>query len=180
MLLLRPWLLGSYREQLMFLPTMNGRRRSGTAVVELAVVLPLLMLLLLGIWEYGRMIQVAQILSNSAREGARQAATGNKTAAQVDTGVKNYLIAAGITTTGYTVKVYNLRLNPNPQPSDPSSDLSTCLQMDHLRVNVTLPFSNVRWAFVNQLSNVTTLKGSADWYAMKDFPLVVDSVMPGG
>lgn len=156
-------------------------RRSGSAAVEFAVVLPLLMVLLTGIWEYGRMVQVTQILSNAAREGARQAATGNKTAAQVDTAVKNYLISAGITnTTGYTVTVYNLRLSPDPQSGDPSDDPTQSLQMDQLRVNVTLPFNNVRWIFLNSISSVSTLSATADWFCMKDQPLVVDSQMPQG
>src|SRR5882724_7602053 len=38
--------------------------RSGSAAVELAVVLPVLVTLLVGIWEVGRMVQVKQIMSN--------------------------------------------------------------------------------------------------------------------
>jgi ABC-2 type transport system ATP-binding protein len=45
--------------------------RRGVAVVELAVLLPFLLVVLLGIWEVGRLIEVQQILNNAAREGAR-------------------------------------------------------------------------------------------------------------
>src|SRR5205823_2576120 len=76
-------------------------RRSAAASVELAVVLPVLVTLLVGIWEVGRMVQVKQALSNAAREGARAASTGARTEAEVDAAVKNYLIAAGLNTSGY-------------------------------------------------------------------------------
>jgi Flp pilus assembly protein TadG len=146
--------------------------------VELAVVLPVLVLLLTGIWEVGRMVEATQVVSNAAREGARLAATGNVTAAQVQTRVYNYLVSAGLNPTGYTVSTYNLTDNPNPAPNAPSDDPTAAAQLDHLRVNVTLPFNNVKWIFLNQLTNVTTLNGSADWFVMRDLPLVVDSTMP--
>src|SRR5262245_23075391 len=92
------------------------RRRSGSAVVEFSIVLPILVTLLLGIWEVGRMVQVKQILDNAAREGARAASTGFETLPQVDATVKNYLAAAGLKTDGYVVTVYNLTNNPSPQP----------------------------------------------------------------
>ena len=47
------------------------RSRSGVAAVETAVVLPILVVLLLGLWDIGRMIEAQQVLSNAAREGAR-------------------------------------------------------------------------------------------------------------
>lgn len=55
--------------------TRNPRPRSGVAAVETAVVLTFLLVpLLIGIWEMGRLVQVQQIVANSAREGARLAA----------------------------------------------------------------------------------------------------------
>ena len=47
-------------------------RRRGGAVVEFAVVLPLLITLLLGVIEYGWLFMVRQTLQNAAREGCRQ------------------------------------------------------------------------------------------------------------
>src|SRR6516165_2829239 len=60
----------------MRLPTRNPEKRPAVAAVEAALVLPLLFILLFGVWETSRMIQVAQAVSNAAREGARQASAG--------------------------------------------------------------------------------------------------------
>lgn len=58
------------------LPLRRNRRRTnvrrrGVAAVEAAVLLPLALMLMLGTWEVGRMVEVGQILNNAAREGGR-------------------------------------------------------------------------------------------------------------
>lgn len=58
--------------------------RAGTATVELALVMPLLLLLLMGIIEFGLLFQDFMLLKNAAREGARTGATGNSTTAIAD------------------------------------------------------------------------------------------------
>ncbi|MFQ3671435.1 MAG: TadE family protein [Verrucomicrobiia bacterium] len=66
---------------------MRGNRRSwtlgrrGQAVVEFALVLPVLLVLLLGIIELSWLAKTYITLANSAREGARTAAVGRATAA---------------------------------------------------------------------------------------------------
>jgi Flp pilus assembly protein TadG len=49
------------------------RRRSGSAMVEFAVVAIVLFMLLIGIYEYGRYFMTIEIMENAAREGARYA-----------------------------------------------------------------------------------------------------------
>ncbi len=58
--------------------------RAGTATVELALVAPLLLLLLMGIIEFGLLFEHFMLLKNAAREGARTGATGNSTTAIAD------------------------------------------------------------------------------------------------
>jgi len=58
--------------------------RAGTATVELALVVPLLLLLLMGIIEFGLLFEDFMLLKNAAREGARTGATGNSTTAIAD------------------------------------------------------------------------------------------------
>jgi hypothetical protein len=48
-------------------------REGGQALVEFAFVLPVFLLLLYGIIEFGRYVYTVQILNNAAREGARYA-----------------------------------------------------------------------------------------------------------
>jgi Flp pilus assembly protein TadG len=43
----------------------------GTALIEAAVTIPILLLIAIGIFEFGRAYQTWQILTNAAREGAR-------------------------------------------------------------------------------------------------------------
>jgi len=51
----------------------GGKRARGAAVVEFAVVLPLLLTILFGIIEYGWVFMVRQTLQTAAREGCRLA-----------------------------------------------------------------------------------------------------------
>jgi len=51
--------------------TKKKRVDSGAALVEFAVVLPLLILLLVGIVEFGLLFYNKQVLTNASREGAR-------------------------------------------------------------------------------------------------------------
>lgn len=53
----------------------SGNER-GQALVELAIALPLLILILMGIFEFGRAFYTYQVVTNASREGARVAALG--------------------------------------------------------------------------------------------------------
>jgi Flp pilus assembly protein TadG len=57
--------------------TSASRRRGGAAAVESCVIMLVVCPLMIGLWEMGRVVQVEQIISNAAREGARMAAQGN-------------------------------------------------------------------------------------------------------
>jgi len=73
-------------------------RRSGQALVEFALIVPVLLLLLLGTVEVGWLLNINLQFANAAREGARAAALG-KTSAVITTRVTNYLAAVRITPT---------------------------------------------------------------------------------
>lgn len=51
----------------------RGRIRRGAAIVEMAVVSPLLLTMVFGVIEFGNSFMVRQMLTNAAREGARVA-----------------------------------------------------------------------------------------------------------
>lgn len=65
-------------------------RAHGQAVVELALVIPLLMILIFGAWELGRVMDAWIIITNASREGARVAARG-ATVDQIRQRVSDYL-----------------------------------------------------------------------------------------
>jgi len=48
----------------------KGRNLPSQALVEFALVLPLLLLLILGVMDFGRMFYIKMVLTNAAREGA--------------------------------------------------------------------------------------------------------------
>jgi Flp pilus assembly protein TadG len=51
----------------------NFRSEKGTALIEAAVTIPLLVFVCVGIFEFGRAYQTWQVVTNAAREGARVA-----------------------------------------------------------------------------------------------------------
>jgi Flp pilus assembly protein TadG len=59
--------------------------------METALTLPLLLLVSVGIFEFGRAYQTWQILTNAAREGARVAVLPNSTVADVQSRVTSYM-----------------------------------------------------------------------------------------
>jgi Flp pilus assembly protein TadG len=137
----------------------------------MAMVLPLLVTTLLGVWDIGRLVDAYQILTNAAREGGRCCSTGQVTSDGIKTAVLAYLKQAGITTTGVTVTVTNLT---NAGASDPT----TADQLDQFRTTVTLPSSNVRYILMNNLIGSSSLTASCTWNSMRDIPLTVTTTIP--
>lgn len=77
----------------------------GNAVIEFALVLPILLLVLFGITEFGRMILTTNILNTASREGARLAAVSpaGETAA-IEARVNEVLTAAKVNPKAVTVE----------------------------------------------------------------------------
>lgn len=63
----------------------------GAALVEVALTLPLILLVSVAIFEFGRAFETWQVMTNAAREGARIAVLPNNPAGAVDARVKEYL-----------------------------------------------------------------------------------------
>lgn len=74
------------------------RDNAGAAAVEFALVLPLLVVMLFGIFEFGRAWNVYQVITDAAREGARRAVVRDdlvKTTVVKNT-IQDRLTAAGL------------------------------------------------------------------------------------
>src|SRR6059036_3152136 len=65
----------------------------GAALLETALTLPIILLISVGIFEFGRAYQTWQVLTNAAREGARVAVLPNPAAGAVEARVRDYMQA---------------------------------------------------------------------------------------
>ena len=72
------------------------RNQRGAALVEAAITLPIILLISVGIFEFGRAYQTSQVLTNAAREGARLAILEGPTDADVRARVQQYLAGGGL------------------------------------------------------------------------------------
>jgi len=79
--------------------------RRGSAVLEAALVLPILLSLTFGTIEFGYYFFVKHTLQGAAREGCRSAITPSATNTDVTTAITASLTAAGLQSSGYTVKI---------------------------------------------------------------------------
>ena len=78
---------------------MRLKNERGSALLETALTLPLVLLLSVGIFEFGRAYQMFQVMTNAAREGARVAVLPGSLDTDVTARVQAYLAAGQIANT---------------------------------------------------------------------------------
>jgi Flp pilus assembly protein TadG len=131
--------------------TKTFRSERGAAIIETAITLPLVLLVCVGIFEFGRAYQTWQVMTNAAREGARVAVLPNPTAGAADARVRDYLKMGGLKfdpTVGVAVTPVTVSLGAAGNASAS-------------RVTVTYPFSFMVLQPVAKLVVGTTTTGSA-------------------
>ena len=108
----------------------HRRNRWGAAAVEFAVIVPVFLLFVFGMVEFGRAIMVQQMLTNASREGARLAVLDGSSGTDIRSTVKSYL---------QTVPVQDddIEIDP-PNPSSASFG-------DPVSVEVSIGFDQVSW-----------------------------------
>jgi Flp pilus assembly protein TadG len=85
----------------------GSRRIDGNAVVEFALLLPILLLVIFGITEFGRAIMTTNVLNSAAREGARLAAVSQLAdTLSVQARVQEVLQAANVPPKAITVQYF--------------------------------------------------------------------------
>ena len=111
-------------------------RERGAAAVEMAIVLPMLLLVLGGIVDLGRAFYGQVIISNAAREGARMVAVTGFTSTQIGdrvtlaaTGVSPLVVPSG------SLTVSQVACPSSPAPTDAGS--------------VTVTATGFRWMMLN-------------------------------
>lgn len=123
----------------MWLKGLKQRRRGarrGAAAVELAIVLPFLLALLLGMIEIARAMMVYNALTTAAREGVRAGVVPNGTNSKISTAVTGALTEINIPTGNSvtTVKV-----------NGAVADASTAATGANITVEVSVPYADVKW-----------------------------------
>ena len=162
-------------------PRRERRSRRGVAAVEMALTLPLVLTLLMGTWEVGRIIEVQQYLNAGAREAARQAGSGIVTNSQVRQVAINYIRNALGDTSGtmtqniaVTVTVY-----PAGSPGMPENiDVTQANSLDQIVISVSIPYQDVRWNGLSTLTGASILKAQATWVCLKDYPFPTTAPEP--
>lgn len=103
----------------------------GAAVVEFAVVLPILLTFLFGIIEVGRIMMVNHTLNNAARDGARIASLPGADNNAVLTAINNQLSGAGLVLDSYVFS---------------PADISTAVRDDPVTVTVRINYGDIALA----------------------------------
>ena len=106
------------------------RARSGLATVEMALLLPILLVLTFAAVEYGWMFFKQQQITNVAREAARLGATPNATNATVTARVTQLMTDAGISQ-------YTLTINPGVGGLTPTNLFTVTVSADYPPLSLT-------------------------------------------
>ena len=125
----------------------NAFCRGGSAAVEAALLLPMLIGITFGAVDIAQYINLAQIVTNASREGVLISSDRRVlTVQEVEDGVMSFMTAAvpGISQEelagGITIEVRQASGQPIPQ-----GDLTTILPGETLSVSVAFDFSVIRW-----------------------------------
>jgi len=133
--------------------------RQGTALVEMAFVLPIFMAVTLGIVEFGRAMMIGQLITNASREGARLGIIDGSTNADVRDSIEDFLNqAAGISSNDLTITITVDPASGNPDPGD---EVGNALPRDLVTVHVSVPFDKVSYITGNYLKGKTLSGRSA-------------------
>ena len=119
---------------------MRGRRRrrgeDGVEIIEFALVFPLLLLVVLGIVDYGFMFQRFESLTNAAREGARVAALPGYAQVDIEDRVTSYLAAGAVpTTAGNPAITVTPATIPNGAGTWPATTVSVSYNHNYLFID---------------------------------------------
>jgi Flp pilus assembly protein TadG len=136
------------------------RGRSGAALVEMAVCLPVLVTVVLGIIEFGRGMMVGELLYDASREGARQAILAGSTNTTVTQAMTTFLQATSVNAQSISVTITVTPAAGNP---DPGNQVGSAHTGDLCAVQVHVPFDQVSyipgtWLKGKTLTGICTMR----------------------
>jgi Flp pilus assembly protein TadG len=94
-------------------------------MVETAIVLPLLLMLMVGIFEVGRAYETWQVLTNAAREGARMSVTPSSTVPVTTALIRQYMADGQLDKSDVATVVVNKTATINAAGTNISASLVT-------------------------------------------------------
>ena len=165
-------------------------------------------LLLIGLWEVGRMVEVQQVVWTSAREAARDASLGQDNLFTVATNLASYLqnaepnaFAKGHSTSlrtpsfslpastyGYTC--WDTTASPNKElftvtfadmtntAITPDPDGNGRSSIVSTKSAVQVPYATIGWSTVPQITGIVRLQTTVDWVCMVDSPFQITPALP--
>lgn len=130
--------------------------RRGNAILEAALVLPVLLSLSFGTVEFGHFFFVKHTIQAAARDGTRAAILPGADSTSVARAVERTMVAAGIPTTKYTVSV--VQVNKDTL-TESAVDLATAATSTPIKVKVTCTWSNVGIRPMNLITGTKQVVG---------------------
>jgi len=173
------------------------------AAVECGICLPLIVLILAGLWEVGRITEVQQVMWNSAREASRDASLGADNLQAVATNLLNYLQGAEQTafakghstslispvvslpanTTGYTCwdntasrELFTITFTDKTDTD--VTDPTGMSQLDVYQIGVQAPYASFRWSPLPQITGLSRVNVAVVWVSMVDSPFQIANALP--
>jgi len=131
--------------------------RRGAVLVETAIVMPVFLVILWGVMEFGRAMTVGQLTTHAARFGARAVILDGSTNSAVIDDVKQLMVATvkGINPGDVTVEV---TVTPGEGHQNPNNQLAQTKPLDLCKVTVKVPYSKVAY-FPPRFLKDSTLQG---------------------
>ena len=124
--------------------------RRGAAVLEMALVLPIFFMVVLGIVEFGRAMMVGQMVTNAAREATRLAIVDGSTNNSVEDWVEEFLNnSLGVDAADVAV---DIEVTAAPGSDDPLDESGNAQSRDLVTVAVSVPFDKVSYLPGNYLN----------------------------
>jgi hypothetical protein len=114
-------------------------------MVEFAIMLPVFMLIVIGMIEFGRTVMIHQVLVNAAREGARLAVIPGATNSQVTSRVEEWLVT--LDAPGRQIAITD--------ESGTAVDLASVNPHDVVRISVSVPYNEVGVGITSLFLNST-------------------------
>ncbi|MBI1347161.1 pilus assembly protein [bacterium] len=133
--------------------------RRAAAIVEMAMVLPVFMLVTMGIIEFGRALWVANMVTNASREGTRMAILDGSSNAQVISAVRDFLESSlSVSGSDIDIDITITAAEGNPNPGNECVAANT---RDLIEVKVAIPFNKVSLVPGNYLEDKLIVGRSA-------------------